>query len=157
MPVRHAEAVWDGELDTGDGWVSVESGAVDSAYSFRSRFGDETLRTQQVEPDDLSTSDRTNPEELIGAAHASCFSMLLAQLIEDHGYSPDTIETHADVTLETDADDDPVITQIDLYTDAEVPGLDEEQFQELIEEARDACPVSQALGGVTIDVDGMLR
>lgn len=128
MPTKKANAVWRGTLREGDGTMSVESGAYEGEYSFARRFGDEP---------------GTNPEELIGAAHAGCFSMAFANELDEAGYPADEVSTEASVHLE-----DGSITRIDLVTEARVPDVDDDQFQEIASEAKENCPVSRALAGV---------
>src|SRR5579884_3288573 len=133
MPVRQAEAEWKGNLNEGQGNMKVASGAFEGAYSFKTRFGDETTGT--------------NPEELIAAAHAGCFSMALSNALATAGFTPTSVRTVARVHLNrTDAG--PAIGPIDLETTANVPGIDEAKFQELANGAKQNCPVSKALSAV---------
>ena len=142
MPVRSAEAVWRGNLREGEGTMKMASGAYEGQYSFSSRFEE---------------GPGTNPEELIAAAHAGCFSMALANGLAGAGYQPQRVSTTANVHL-TRVEDGFKITRIELVTEAEVPGIDESTFQEQAEQAKDGCPVSQALGSVDeITVDATLR
>ena len=130
MIEQRAHAVWRGGLKDGSG--SFRAGTLAGEYSFSSRFGSGT---------------GSSPEELIGAAHASCFSMALSLFLGEHGHIPVAIETTSTVHL------DPqqlAITRIELETEAEVPGLSESAFQEFAEDARKSCPVSKALAGVEI-------
>ena len=140
MPVRSSEAVWEGSLREGAGRVKLGSGAFEGPYSFVSRFEE---------------GDGTNPEELIGAAHAGCFSMALAAGLSRAGFTPQRIHTTADVHLEK-VGDAFRITRVDLKTEAEIPGIDEEAFQEQALSAKQNCPVSQALGGVDISLKARL-
>lgn len=140
MPTRSAEAIWNGNLQDGDGTMRVESGAFEGSYSFASRFENGT---------------GTNPDELIGAAHAGCFSMALANLLAEAGHEPRSVHTTAEVHLEV-TDDGPAITRIDLRTEADVPGLDTSTFQQHAEEAKNGCPVSKALAGTDIFLDASL-
>jgi lipoyl-dependent peroxiredoxin len=140
MPVRTASAKWNGSLTEGDGTMALGSGAYEGPFSFRSRFQD---------------GDGTNPEELIGAAHAGCFSMALSAVLGEGGHTPDSIETSAKVTFDT-GEGGPKITRIDLTTRGRVPGLDEAGFKEAAETAKANCPVSQALTGVEIGLDAAL-
>jgi osmotically inducible protein OsmC len=140
MPTRKAEAVWKGNLQDGEGTMAFGSGAFEGAYSFTSRFEEGT---------------GTNPEELIGAAHAGCFSMALSNGLSQAGHVPNSVKTEARVKLE------PVeggfgITGIELSTVAEVPGIDEEEFRRQAEAAKEGCPVSQALSGVEITLEARL-
>jgi len=132
MAVQTASAEWNGSLKEGAGRMKVGSGAVDGPYTFVSRF---------------ETGPGTNPEELIGAAHAGCFSMALAAGLGRAGHSPTSIKTNAKVHLgATDAG--PTITGIDLEVEGVVPGIDAAQFQEFAEGAKKNCVVSRALAGV---------
>jgi osmotically inducible protein OsmC len=140
MAVRNAEAAWEGNLREGKGIVKLGSGAFEGAYSFVSRFEEGT---------------GTNPEELIGAAHAGCFSMALSADLERAGYTAKRIHTMAQVHLET-VDGKPTITKIHLDTEAEVPGIDEKDFLEQAEGAKRSCPVSRALADVEIVLNARL-
>ncbi len=140
MPTRKAEAKWTGDLKNGKGNMSFGSGAYEGAYSFKSRFEEGT---------------GTNPEELIGAANAGCFSMALAADLADAGFSPESVNTNADVILEF-VDGDPAITTIVLNTKANVPDVDDDTFQEIAESAKKNCPVSKALAGVNIKLNAEL-
>jgi osmotically inducible protein OsmC len=127
---RTGSAVWSGDLKTGKGTVSTESGVLEGvAYSFAKRFGDEK---------------GTNPEELIGAAHASCFSMALSAVLGEAGLKADEIATSAAVTVEP-ADGGFAITASHLTVRAKVPGADEEAFRKAAEAAKANCPVSKVL------------
>jgi len=140
MPVRKAEAVWEGTLMKGKGTMKFGSGAFEGAYTFKSRFADGT---------------GTNPEELIGAAHAGCFSMALSMLLEQAGFPPERIETSAKVHIDK-VGEGFKITEIDLETAGKVPGMDESAFIKQAEEAKKGCPVSQALAGVKINLKAAL-
>jgi len=132
MAVQSASAEWNGSLKEGAGKMSVGSGAVTGPYTFASRF---------------ETGKGTNPEELIGAAHAGCFSMALSAALGRAGHNPTSIKTNAKVHLgATDAG--PTITRIDLDVEGVVPGIDAAQFQEYAEGAKKNCVVSRALAGV---------
>lgn len=127
---KYAEAVWHGGLKDGSG--SFRFGATEGVYSFSSRF---------------EGGEGSTPEELIGAASAGCFSMALSLFLGERGYKPAAIRTSATVQL------DPsqlAITRIDLETEAEVPGLDQAEFQRMAEQAKKECPVSKALSSVEI-------
>jgi lipoyl-dependent peroxiredoxin len=142
MPVRTAHAEWKGTLTDGTGRVSTESGALsDAAYSFPSRF---------------ESGDGTNPEELIGAAHAGCYSMALSHGLSQAGHVPDSVRTEARVELEKD-DGGFSIVRITLVCRARVPGIDADAFQEQAQAAKKGCPVSRALGAVTIELDAELE
>lgn len=127
MPVRNAQATWEGDLKRGDGSMALGSGAFEGSYSFGTRFEEE---------------QGTNPEELIGAAHAGCFSMALANELASDGYTSERVDTSAAVTLDTDS---LAITEIELTTEATVPDIDEETFLDYAEGAKENCPVSKAL------------
>jgi lipoyl-dependent peroxiredoxin len=136
MSVREAQARWEGNLREGSGSMRLGSGAFEGSYSFKSRFEEGT---------------GTNPEELIGAAHAGCFSMSLANLLSEAGHVPSRIATTARVHLER-VEGKPTITRVELDTQGDVPGLDPETFQEIGEKAKAGCPVSRALAGVEISL-----
>src|SRR5690348_578022 len=140
MPERTAAAHWEARLQGGKGTMRLGSGAFEGQYSFSSRFEEGT---------------GTNPEELIGAAHAGCFSMALSAGLERAGHPPTSIETSARVHLER-ADGGFRISRIDLATTADVPGIDAATFAEQAESAKANCPVSQALAGVDIKLDARL-
>ena len=140
MPVRSASAVWNGSLKDGNGTMKMASGAYEGKYSFGSRF--------QEDPG-------TNPEELIAAAHAGCFSMALSAGLGKGGYEVTRVATSAKAHLEK-VGEGFQITRIHLTTEAEVPGIDEGEFQETAEGAKKNCPVSQALAGVEIVLDAKL-
>ena len=131
MAVRTADAEWNGTLKDGNGNMRFGGGAFDGAYSFSSRFEEGT---------------GTNPEELIAAAHAGCFSMALSAELGKAGHDPQSVRTTAKVHL-TRSDEGFTITRIDLETDAKVPGISDDQFQQIAEGARKGCPVSRALSG----------
>jgi osmotically inducible protein OsmC len=132
MATRNGSARWNGDLATGSGRVTVGEQAWTSNYSYASRFED---------------GAGTNPEELIAAAHAGCFSMALCSTLSGSGHTPRSIETMARVHLRL-VDGMPTIQQIDLETKGDVPDLDAAGFRELAARAKAACAVSRALGGV---------
>ncbi|MFD3006009.1 OsmC family protein [Thermus tengchongensis] len=132
MPVRKANAVWEGGLRSGKGLMRLQSQAFEGPYSFPSRFEE---------------GPGTNPEELIAAAHAGCFSMALAASLEREGFPPKRVSTEARVHLEM-VDGKATITRIELIAEAEVPGITPEKFQEIAQAAKEGCPVSRALGAV---------
>jgi osmotically inducible protein OsmC len=140
MPVREAEAVWDGNLLKGKGKMKFGSGAFEGAYSFSSRF---------------ESGQGTNPEELIGAAHAGCFSMAFSLFLEKAGFVPEHIYTRAKVHIDK-AGDGFKITVIELDTEAKVSGVDEKKFLELAEATKMGCPVSVALSGTEIRLKAKL-
>jgi lipoyl-dependent peroxiredoxin len=140
MPTRNGEGTWEGDLKSGKGTVKLGSGAYNGPYSFASRFED---------------GKGTNPEELIAAAHAGCFSMALSNGLAKAGHPPTRVDTTASVHLDkTDAGFG--ITKIELRTEAEVPGIDEAAFREQAETAKANCPVSKALAAVDITLDAKL-
>jgi lipoyl-dependent peroxiredoxin len=142
MAVRGASAEWTGSLKEGAGKMRLDSGAFEGPFSFVSRF---------------ETGPGTNPEELIGAAHAGCFSMALAAALGRAGHNPKSIRTTAKVHLGT-SDAGPTITRIDLDVAGEVPGIDAATFQQHADGAKKGCVVSRALAGVpTITVNATLK
>lgn len=142
MPSRKAEAHWEGNLAEGSGKLKLGSGAFDGPYSFKSRFEE--------------GQSATNPEELIGAAHAGCFTMALTAQLTRAGQPPARIHTTAQVKLEK-VGEGFSITRIDLETEAEIPGIDDETFQRYAQEAKQNCPVSKALAGTEIGLTAKLR
>ena len=141
MPIRTAEAKWEGNLKAGKGKMAFGSGAFEGAYSFSSRFEE---------------GQGTNPEELIAAAHAGCFSMAFSNELDKAGFPPESVETEAAVSLEN-VDGGFKITKVDLATIGVVPGISEEQFKEIAEQASKGCPVSQALKAIEINVRPVLK
>ena len=137
MAIRNASAVWNGTLKEGNGTMKVGSGAFEGAYSFASRFEE---------------GPGTNPEELVGAAQAGCFSMYLASVLTNAGFPPVQIRTSAKVHL----GDGPRIHLIELDTEAEVPNVDEQTFQEKVEISKQNCPISLALTGPELRVSARL-
>ena len=137
---RRATARWTGTVPKGSGQMGGGSGALDVPFSLRSRVED---------------TPQTNPEELLGAAHAGCFSMSLSNLIEEAGYEPGSVETTAEVVLEQQ-EGGFSITSITLRARGRTDGLDEAEFARLAEEAKATCPVSRALAGVPIALDASL-
>jgi len=141
MPKRIASAEWNGSLQEGNGTMRMASGAYEGPYSFQSRFQE---------------ADGTNPEELIAAAHAGCFSMALSGDLGRAGYDPEQVETTATVHLELE-DSGPRIARIDLDTRVTVAGLSDEELQQIAAGAKENCPVSKALAAVeTITVNAEL-
>lgn len=132
MPQRTAQAQWTGDLRSGSGHMKFGGGAFDGAYSFDSRFAD---------------GKGTNPEELIAAAHAGCFTMATAGGLTKSGFKPERLATVATVHLEPESGGFS-IKRIDLKMDASVPGIDDATFQKIVEDAKKGCPVSRALAGV---------
>ncbi len=137
MPVRQAEATWTGNLREGKGSMKLGSGYFEGPFTFASRFEE---------------GKGTNPEELIGAAQAGCFSMFLSAQLTKEGFTPKSIHTTAKVHL----DAGPAISKIELDTTAEVPGVDQAKFQELVDFSKKNCPVSKALTGVDVQVNAKL-
>jgi osmotically inducible protein OsmC len=143
MPERRSTAHWEGSLRDGGGTVALGSGAFEGQYGYRSRFED---------------GPGTNPEELIGAAHAGCFSMALSLALGDAGHEPESIDTEATVHFGPDPSGEGfAITRIDLVTRARVPGLDAAELGRLAEAAKTGCPVSKALAAVEITLDAALE
>ena len=140
MATRTAQAVWKGNLIDGKGNVKLGSGAFDGPYSFKSRFEE---------------GAGTNPEELIAAAHAGCFSMALSAMLAEAGFTPTSVETTAKVSIEK-VGEGFAITKSELETIAEVPGLDKDTFNKTAAAAKEGCPVSKALAGVQITLDAKL-
>lgn len=140
MPIRKAEAVWEGNLKKGKGIMKFGSGAFEGSYSFASRF---------------EQGPGTNPEELIGAAHAGCFSMALSMILDMAGYAPERIHTVARVHIDK-VGEGFKITTIELETEGRVPGIDEKTFREKAEAAKKGCPVSMALTGAEIRLKASL-
>jgi osmotically inducible protein OsmC len=129
MPLRTSSARWQGTLTEGSGTMRTGKGGLTSNYSFKSRFEE---------------GEGSNPEELIGAAHAGCFSMAFAKALTDAGYPPSSVETSASVHLDkTDAG--MTVTKIDLDTTGDVPGIDAAEFGKLAESAKANCPISRLL------------
>jgi lipoyl-dependent peroxiredoxin len=140
MAVRTSEAEWKGNLREGHGTMKLGSGAYEGSYSFASRF---------------ESGKGTNPEELIAAAHAGCYSMALSAGLSKAGFTPTRVHTTASVHLE------PVeggfgITKIELHTEAQIPGINNDTFQQQAEGAKKGCPVSKALAGTQITLDAKL-
>ncbi|HPA33480.1 MAG TPA: OsmC family protein [Anaerolineaceae bacterium] len=138
MAIRDSSAVWKGNLVEGKGSMRLGSGAYEGEFSRASRFED---------------GPGTNPEELIGAAHAGCFSMFLAAILSKDGHEPTSINTTARVHLGAG----PKITLIELSTVGVVPGIDEETFISYAEQAKKGCPVSQALAAVEMSLVARLE
>ena len=138
---KTASAVWQGDLKSGKGTINTESGALkDNPYGFNTRF---------------EGAPGTNPEELIGAAHAGCFSMALSMMLGEAGLTAERINTTAEVTLDKD-DKGFSITAIALTLKAKVPGADEQQFQQIANQAKEGCPVSRVLNA-QISLDATLE
>jgi osmotically inducible protein OsmC len=140
MPTRTSTARWQGDLKAGSGTVALGSGAFEGQYSFNSRFEEGT---------------GTNPEELIAAAHAGCYSMALSNMLAGAGYPPTAVDTNATVHFGK-TDGGFAITRIDLVTSGDVPNIDEAEFLKHAEAAKAGCPVSKALAAVEITLDASL-
>lgn len=140
MPVRSANAMWEGDLRSGKGTMKMQSGAYQGAYSFVSRFEE---------------APGTNPEELIAAAHAGCFSMAFSNGLAKAGFVPKRVTTTAKVHLDK-VGEGFKITTIELHTEGEVPGIDEAKFLELGELAKKNCPVSQLVTGAVVTLQAKL-
>lgn len=139
---KSASAIWQGDLKSGKGSISTETGVLDKApYGFNSRFED---------------GPGTNPEELIGAAHAGCFSMALSLMLGEENLVPDRIDTKADVTLD-ETDDGFEISAVHLTVKAKVPGTDAAAFEKIATKAKQGCPVSKLLKGAKISMDATLE
>lgn len=141
MPKRTAEAQWNGDLKNGNGTMRLGSGSFEGMYNFGSRFEEEV---------------GTNPDELICAALAGCFSMALSAGLGGAGYSPQSVQTNGELNLEKDGDGFS-IKSITLNCTADVPGISEQDFQKQAEDAKKGCPVSRALTGVDIKLNASLK
>ncbi len=140
MPQRNAQAQWTGKLQNGNGTITLGSGAFQGQYSFSSRF---------------EQGRGTNPEELIAAAHAACFSMALAHELEQAGFTPSKIATSAKVSIEK-SDSGFKIPGVNLETEADVPDIDQQTFHKHAESAKKNCPVSKALSALQINLSAKL-
>jgi len=140
MAVRTSKAIWEGNLREGKGTMTLGSGAFSGSYSYTTRFEEEP---------------GTNPEELIAAAHAGCYSMALSGGLGNAGFSPTRIQTAAKVHLGR-VEGKSRITKIELECEAEVPGISEEVFQNIAEATKTGCPVSAALAAVEITLNARL-
>ena len=143
MPIRSASAEWRGALRDGSGAVSTESGALDSAYSFDSRFGDAAGPT------------KTNPEELLAAAHAACFTMAVSNELASAGHPPERAHTTAKVHVEQ-VDGGFEIPTIELTLEASVPGMEDDEFQRIATHAKETCPLSKVLRAADITLEARL-
>ena len=141
MPTRNAHAEWNGSIMEGSGTMALGTGAFEGPYSFSSR---------------MEEGPGINPEELIGAAHAGCFSMALSGALGEAGHPPESISTDAKVRFGKEGDGW-AIQGVQLTTRARVPGIDEDAFRQAAEAAKDGCPVSKALGGTEISLDATLE
>lgn len=142
MATRNASAEWQGTLKEGEGKMALGSGVWEGPFTFKSRFEE---------------GQGTNPEELIGAALAGCFTMQVSNMLAEAGHVPDSVQTQAKVQIRN-VDGSPTIAQIDLVTNARVPGVDDATFQETAKAAKDGCIISRALAGVgDITLDATLE
>lgn len=132
MTARNGSAEWNGSIESGSGAVTVGDGVFEGPYSYESRFAE---------------GEGTNPEQLIAAAHAACFTMALSGVLGAAGHVPESLRTNARVQLRN-IDGAPTLARIDLETEGHVPGIDDQQFQRHAEEAKANCPVSRALAGI---------
>jgi osmotically inducible protein OsmC len=132
MPTRSGSATWRGDLQGGEGDLRVGDGVFEGAYSFKSRFEE---------------GEGTNPEELIAAAHAACFAMAFANTLATEGHPPESVDARAHVVLK-EVDGAPTIARIELTAESSVPGIDEDEYKRLGEQAKRDCPVSRALASV---------
>ena len=140
MAIRKANAEWKGGLEGGEGKMALGSGAFEGSYSFKSRFED---------------GSGTNPEELIGAAHAGCYSMALSAALEGAGFSPESVKTEAHVSLVKEGEGF-AINKIKLVTNAKIPGISQEDFDKHAQGAKENCPVSKVLAGTDIELEANL-
>ncbi len=140
MAVRTSEATWEGNLKEGKGKMKVGAGAYEGPFSFASRF---------------ESGSGTNPEELIAAAHAGCFSMALSAGLGKNGFNPTRVKTVAKAHLEK-VGEGFKITRMELNSEAEIPGIDKAKFNEIAEATKKGCPVSQALAGTEITLNAKL-
>jgi lipoyl-dependent peroxiredoxin len=141
MTLRKAEAVWTGTLKEGSGSFTVGSGAIEGPYTWASRFGDDVTRT--------------NPEEMVGAAHAACYAMFLSAQLTNAGFTPTRIQANSEIDFGRD-DRGPVFNGITLNIEAQVPGVSQQQFAELAEKSKKDCPISRALASVPITLNAKL-
>lgn len=132
MTARNGSAEWHGDIKSGSGTVTVGNGVFEGAYSYGSRFGED---------------EGTNPEQLIAAAQAACFTMALSSILAAAGHTPESVRTNARVYLRN-VNGAPMLARLDLDTEGHVPGVDAQQFQHYAEEAKATCPVARALAGI---------
>ncbi len=139
---RKASAIWNGDLKTGKGTITTQSKTLDETqYSFKSRFEEGV---------------GTNPEELIAAAHAGCFSMAFANELATAGFVAVSVETSATVTLDPGAEGGPAVTRIHLVNNSSVPGIEKAKFDEIAAKAKSGCPISKLLKAAEINLDATL-
>jgi osmotically inducible protein OsmC len=132
MATRNGSAEWKGDLKGGSGTVEVGEGVFEGSYSFTSRFEE---------------GEGTNPEELVAAAHASCFAMALSNMLAEDGHTADSVRARAGVQLRP-VDGQPTVARIDLKVEGSVPGIDEDTFRSYAQKAKEGCPISRAVAGV---------
>lgn len=138
MSKHFANARWEGNLTNGKGNFTLKTSGYKGSFNFSSRFEDDR--------------SKSSPEELIGAAHAGCFSMALSHAIDQAGFKPEHVETEAEVTLSKSGDGF-AISDVLLKTKGNIPGMEKDKFEELAKEAKENCPVSKALKGVNINLE----
>jgi osmotically inducible protein OsmC len=141
MALRKAEAIWTGTLKEGNGIFKGGSGGLQGAYTFKSRFEEDTTIT--------------NPEELVGSAHAGCYAMFLSAQLTNAGFPPVRIQATAELDFGRD-DKGPVINSITMNVEAQVAGVSQEQFNELAEKSKQLCPISRALAAVPLTLNAKL-
>ena len=135
---RTSSAHWEGDLRSGNGQFTVGKGVFSAPYTFATRF---------------ESAEGTNPEELIGAAHAACFAMAFSNMLAGEGFSPESMDVTATVTLDTDAGQ---VTKSHLVAEGHVPGIDDDQFQKIATRAKEGCPISKTLSNLEITLDATL-
>jgi len=141
MPTRSATATWDGQIKDGEGHLQVGSGAFEGPYSFETRF---------------ENGSGASPEELLGAAHAGCYSMALSKLLGEGGHTPEHIATSANVHLDR-TNEGFAISRITLATEARVPDIEEDEFRRIADDAKNGCLISQVIQGAEIELEAQLR
>ena len=141
MKINKAHADWKGNLKDGNGEMQLDKSSIAFPFSFKSRFED---------------GNGSNPETLIGAAHAGCFSMAFSNMLSEEGFEPKVVSTTAEVKLEPD-DGGFKISESHLVVEAEVPGIEADVFQKIALEAKKNCPVSKALSAIKITMDATLK
>jgi osmotically inducible protein OsmC len=132
MTARNGSAEWHGDIQSGSGTITVGEHVFEGPFSYDSRFGE---------------GNGTNPEQLIAAAHAGCFTMALSNVLSGAGHPPEELRTSARIQLRN-IDGLPTLTRVDLDTEGRVPGIEDQEFQDRAQEAKAGCPVSRALAGI---------
>ena len=140
MPTRKSNAEWNGDLKSGKGRMAFGSGAFEGQFSFDSRF---------------ESGTGTNPEELLAAAHAGCFSMAFSNILDDNGHTPESVKTTAAVSL-GEKDGEPHIGEVKLTCQAKVPGISQDEFDDLADKAKRGCPVSKLFADADISLEATL-